>query len=156
MSLVPIPKHLASGGGRMPRQRRVHQQAPLGQTRKGSKWPGQDLAERAMAASRTENSYLAAQYARLRVRRGANKATVAAGHTILTAAWHMLQTGETYNDRGADYFASRDQQRTRRRLVAQLERLGVTLEEGLRQRERDFQFSVCRTRPLAPAERRTR
>jgi transposase len=43
----------------------------------------------------------------------------------------MLQTGETYNDPGADFFARRDPERARKRLVAQLERLGyaVTLEQ---------------------------
>ncbi len=30
---------------------------------------------------------------------------------MLTAAWHMLQTGETYNDPGADYFARRSPER---------------------------------------------
>jgi transposase len=43
----------------------------------------------------------------------------------------MLQTGETYNDPGGDYFTRRDPKRQTRRLVAQLERLGhtVTLQE---------------------------
>jgi hypothetical protein len=44
----------------------------------------------------------------------------------------MLTTGETYNDPGGDYYTRRDPQRTTRRLVAQLERLGhtVTLQDG--------------------------
>ncbi len=46
---------------------------------------------------------------------------------MLTAAWHMLQTGELYNDPGGDFFARRDPERTTRRLVAQLERLGHTV-----------------------------
>jgi hypothetical protein len=74
-----------------------------------------------------QNTYLAAQYARLRVRRGADKATIAVCHSILTAARHMLQTGETYTDPGGDYFARRDPERTRKRLVGQLERLGYTV-----------------------------
>jgi transposase len=56
------------------------------------------------AATGTKNSYLAAQYQRLRGRRGHSKAVTAVGHSILTAAWHMLQTGELYNDLGSDYF----------------------------------------------------
>ena len=44
----------------------------------------------------------------------------------------MLSTGETYVDPGGDFFARRDPDRTRKRLVGQLERLGytVTLQEG--------------------------
>ena len=36
-----------------------------------------------------------------------NKATVAVAHSILVAAWHMLSTGENYQDLGADYFSHR-------------------------------------------------
>jgi hypothetical protein len=72
-----------------------------GKTCKGSKRLSQTLVECAKTAKRSKNTYLAAQYARLRARRGANKATIAVCHSILTAAWHMLQTGETYTDPGA-------------------------------------------------------
>src|SRR5919197_1906153 len=93
-------------------------------TRKGSKWLSQTLVECAKTANRSKDTYLAAQYARLRARRGANKATIAVCHSILTAAWHMLQTGETYTDPGGDYFARCDPERARQRLVGQLQRLG--------------------------------
>jgi hypothetical protein len=44
----------------------------------------------------------------------------------------MLNTGETYTDPGGDFFARRDPERTRKRLVGQLERPGdsVTLQQG--------------------------
>jgi transposase len=131
MSAFPTAKHLASWAGMCPGNDESAGKRRSGKTRKGSKWLRHDLAECAKAASRTKNTYLAAQYARLRVRRGANKATVAVAHSILTAVWHMLQTGQTYTDPGGDFFARRDPERTRKRLVAQLQRLGynVTLQE---------------------------
>ncbi|MGI9120207.1 MAG: hypothetical protein ACR2G7_08835 [Acidimicrobiales bacterium] len=46
-------------------------------------------------------------------------------------AWHLLSTGEIYNDFGGDYFDKRrNSAARRRRLVAQLEAMGnkVTLE----------------------------
>ena len=57
---------------------------------------------------------------------------MALAHSILTAAWHMLRTGETYRDPGGDYFTRRDPERAARRLLAQLERLGytITLQEA--------------------------
>jgi hypothetical protein len=102
-----------------------------GRTRKGSKWLRGTLIEAARAAARTRDTYLAAQYQRVRARRGANKASLAVAHSLLVAGWHMLQTGETSTDPGGDYYARRDPARTTRRLVTQLERLGysVTLEE---------------------------
>jgi transposase len=127
MSAFPTAKHLASWAGVCPGNDESAGKRRSGKTRKGSKWLRHDLAECAKAASRTKNTYLGVQYARLRVRRGANKATVAVAHSILTTVWHMLQTGETYNDPGADYFARRDPERARKRLVAQLERLGYTV-----------------------------
>jgi hypothetical protein len=75
----------------------------------------------------TRDTYLAAQYQRLRIRRGANKATTAIAHSMLVAAWHMLQTGEIYTDPGSDYYTRRDPEKTTRRLIAQLERLGHTV-----------------------------
>jgi hypothetical protein len=52
----------------------------------------------------------------------------AISHSILTAAWHMLQTGELYRDPGGDYYTR--QNPDTKRLVGQLEALGhhVTLE----------------------------
>jgi transposase len=86
------------------------------------------------AAARTRDTYLNAQYRRVRVRarRGANRASLAVAHSLLVAVWHMVTTGETYNDTGGDYDTRRDPERTTRRLVAPLERLGhtVTLTEG--------------------------
>jgi transposase len=53
------------------------------------------------------------------------------GHSILVIAWHLLSTGEPYNDLGGDYFDRRRNSTARqRRLVAQLEAMGhhVTLQ----------------------------
>lgn len=85
------------------------------------------MIESAKAASRSKDTYLQAQYQRLRARRGHAKATTAVAHSIMVAAWHMLSTGELYVDPGGDYFARRDPERTTRRLVAQLEKLGHTV-----------------------------
>jgi hypothetical protein len=98
-----------------------------GKTGKGNKWLRSTLTEAASAASRTKDSYLHAQYQRLRGRCGHSKAVTAVGHSILTAAWHMLQTGELYNDPGSDYFTRQHPDRITRRLVRQLETLGHTV-----------------------------
>jgi transposase len=127
MSAFPSAKHLASWAGACPGNDQSAGKRRLGRSRKGSKWLRGALAEAVLAATRSRNTYLAAQYGRLRARRGHSKAVTAVAHSILVAAWHMLQTGEIYNDPGADYFARRDPERLTRRLVAQLERLGHTV-----------------------------
>ncbi|MGZ6565349.1 MAG: IS110 family RNA-guided transposase [Solirubrobacteraceae bacterium] len=129
MSAFPSPKHLASWAGMCPGNDQSAGKRRSGKTRKGSKWLRSTLTESALAAARTKNSYLAAQYQRLRGRRGHSKAVTAVGHSILTAAWHMLQTGELYRDLGSDYFIRQNPDRLTRRLIRQLEALGhqVTL-----------------------------
>jgi transposase len=103
-----------------------------GQTREGSKRLDFALEEAAMAAIRVKANYPAAQYRRLKPRRGHKRALGAVKHSLLRAIWHMLSTGETYQDLGADYLTTRDPERQTRRLVKQLQRLGhhVTLAEG--------------------------
>jgi len=130
MSVFPTDKHLASWAGMCPGNDQSAGKRRSGKTRHGSKWLDWALEQSAMAAIRTKDVYLAAQYARLRPRRGHKKALGAVKHSILIACWHMLSTGELYNDLGGDYFRKRDPERITKRLVAQLESLGhhVTLE----------------------------
>jgi transposase len=130
MSVFPTPKHLASWAKVSPGNDQSAGKRRSGKTGKGNKWLRATLNESANAAARTKDSYLAAQYQRLRGRRGHSKAVTAVGHSILTAAWHMLQTGELFRDLGSDYFIRQNPERLTKRLVRQLEALGhtVTLE----------------------------
>jgi transposase len=130
MTVFPTPKHLASWAKMCPGNDQSAGKRRSGKTGKGNKWLRATLTEASLAATRTKNSYLAAQYQRLRGRRGHSKAVTAVGHSILTAAWHMLQTGELYRDLGGEYFTQRNPDQTTKRLVRQLEALGhsVTLQ----------------------------
>ena len=104
ISAFATAKHLASWAGVCPGNDQSAGKRRSGRARKGSKWLRATPTEAALAAARTKNSYLAAQYQRLRGRRGHSKAVTAVGHSILTAARHMLQTGEPYRDPGGDYY----------------------------------------------------
>jgi transposase len=101
-----------------------------GRTRKGSKWLGTALAEAAEAAGRSKGTYLGARFRRLRGRLGHAKARKAVAHSILVAAFHVLDRGVPYEDLGADWFAKRRPEAHARRLVRQIEALGyqVTLQ----------------------------
>jgi len=130
-SISPTAKQLASWAGQCPGNDQSAGKRRSGTPRKGSKWLDRTLEEAAMAAIRTKDSYLAAQYARLRPRRGHKKALGAGKHSIIGIIWHMLTTGEPYPDLGGDYFRKRDPERLTKRLITQLEALGhkVILEE---------------------------
>jgi hypothetical protein len=66
----------------VPRQPRIGRQTPQRHDPQGPKWLRAALIEAANAASRTRNSYLAAQYQRVRARRGHGRAMMALGHTV--------------------------------------------------------------------------
>lgn len=123
---------LASWAGVCPGQHESAGRQRHGTTRKGSKWLRMHLTQAAKAAARTKGTYLAAQYARLRGRRGGSRATIAVAHSILVAAFHILERGTPYEELGADWLIRRHSpERHARRLVHQLETLGfdVRLQE---------------------------
>lgn len=131
MSRFPSAEHLASWAGMCPGNNESAGKHRAGTTRKGSKWLRGALTESAHAASQTKDTYLAAQFWRLTGRRGKKRAAVAVGHSILVAAYHILDRRQPYHDLGGDWFVQRyNNQAHIRRLVKQLERLGhhVTLE----------------------------
>jgi transposase len=131
MGRFPSAGHLASWAGICPGNNESAGKHRSGRTRKGSKWLRATLTEAANAAARTNGTYLASQYARLRGRRGHKKAIIAVAHSILVVAYHLLERGEPYSDLGADYFLTRQSSEAyQHRLVRQLERMGhkVTLE----------------------------
>jgi transposase len=132
ISVFPTAGHLASWAGQCPGNDQSAGKRRSGRTRKGSKHLNAALKDAALAATRTNDSYLQALYRRKKSQLGHARALGAVKHSMICACWHMLATGELYNDLGGDYIARRDPQRQTKRLVAQLERLGhtVTLEKA--------------------------
>jgi transposase len=127
MSRFPSAAHLAAWAGLAPA---MHESAgkrtPAG-SRKGNKWLASMLVEAAGSVSRTKDTYLGTQYARIAARRGRKRAAVAVAHSILVSAYHMLQRKEPYRDLGVDWHNQRHCDAHTRRLVAQLQRLGHTV-----------------------------
>src|SRR5258707_15644660 len=78
------------------------------------------LIQAAHAAGHTQ-TYLGEQYRRISARRGAKKAAMAVGHSILVIFYHMVKTGESYHEKGVDYFTDVNKQKIKQRLVRKLE-----------------------------------
>jgi len=120
----PDAAHLASWAGLCPGNHESAGISKSGRTRKGNRWLRTALVEAAWAAVRTNGTYLAAFYRRLVPRKGARRALVAVAHAILVAAYHMLKTGQSYRDPGADHFDNVCPERTVHSLVVRLAKLG--------------------------------
>jgi transposase len=133
MSRFPTAAHLASWAGMCPGNHESAGKHYGGTTRKGDSWLRGALGEAGAAAARSKNTYLQARYRRIASRRGKKRALVAVGHSILTAAWHMITNELDYTDLGADYFQQhQDRRHATTHLVSKLAKLGyrVTLEDA--------------------------
>ncbi len=126
----PTARHLASWACLCPGNHISANKRRSGKTRHGQHWLRTALVEAAWAASRRQDCYLAAQFQRLRARRGERRAAVAVAHSILTIVYHLLADPTTvFQELGGNYFVKKNPEQERRRAVRRLEALGfqVTL-----------------------------
>ena len=86
------------------------------------------LVNAAWSATRKKDSYLRAQFLRLKSRRGPQKAILAVASSMLTAAYIMLRDGVEYHDLGPYHFEQQDKDRVTKRLLQRLRNLGVTVQ----------------------------
>ncbi len=130
MSRFPSAAHLARWARVCPGNNESAGKQFSGRTGQGNSWLRSGLIQAANAASRCKNTYLAAVYQRLAARRGRKRAIVAVAHRILTAAYHMLSTGQPYRDLGVSYLNQPQKLHLLKRMRSRLEQLGykVTLE----------------------------
>jgi transposase len=125
----PTTKHLASWACLCPGNNISANKRRSGKTRKGQKWLRAALVQAAWAASRTKNTYLSAQFHRLRARRGPKRAAVAVAHSILVIVYHLLADPEAvFHELGGDYFFQRNEEYVKRRAVRQLKALGLSVQ----------------------------
>jgi len=127
MARFPTQAHLIAWSGLCPRNDESAGKRRSTRMRKGAPWLKTTLIQCAWAAARTKDSYLQAQFHRLRARRGAKKAIGAVAASILTAAYHMLQTGALYNDLGPNHFDQRAKEKHVHRLINRLRNLGFAV-----------------------------
>jgi transposase len=124
MSVFPSANHCASWAGLVPGDNESAGKQLSTRCRKGNKFIRRVLTQAAWAASHTKRSYLCALFARLKLRRGWSWAVIAVAHKILIFAFKVLETGQPYQDLGNDFFDQLHPQRTTRKLLDRLERLG--------------------------------
>jgi hypothetical protein len=154
MGRFPTPGHLASWAKFAPG---VSQSAgkPKGKhtTGHGNPYLARVLGEAAAAAGKT-NTFLGERYRRIVRRRGAKRAIVAVGRSILIIVWHLLADPTVrFHDLGPDFYGTRiDTERRKRNHVRQLEALGykVTLQPAAQPASIDPAWTrLCRVLPPA-------
>jgi transposase len=132
MSRFPTPAHLASWARFAPGVKQsAGKTKGKATTGHGNPYLARVLGEAAVAAGRT-NTFLGERYRRIARRRGAKRAIVAVGRSILIIVWHLLADPNLrYHDLGPGFYDTRvNAERTKRNHIRQLEALGykVTLE----------------------------
>jgi transposase len=128
MTRFPTDAHFASWAAQCPGNDKSAGKRRSGRTRKGPKWLDGALHDAAMSAIRVKDGHFARKYRRIRARSGHKVAIGAVKHAILIALYHMLKNGEMYRLPTPNPEAQqRQRERTAKRLVAQLERLGHTV-----------------------------
>jgi transposase len=130
MDSFPTEKHLASWAALCPGNNESGGKHKSGKTRKGNAYLKRALTEAANACCHAKGSYLGARYQRLIKRKGRKKTIVAAAHTILVIAYHILKYKTPYRDIGPDYFDKLNKQHLVRYHQKRLQSLGfkVTIE----------------------------
>jgi transposase len=128
MTRFPTVGHLISWAGLCPRLDESAGKRRSTRTRRTAPWLKTTLINAAWAATRKKDSYLRAQFLRIKSRRGAKKAILAVASSMLCAAYHMLRDGAEYHDLGPHYFAQRDKEQVTKRLLQRLRDLGVVVE----------------------------
>jgi transposase len=128
MTRFPSDAHFASWAAQCPGNHQSAGKRKSGKTRKGPKWLDGTLHDAAMGAIRVKDGHFARKYRRIKARSGHRVAIGAVKHALLIAIYHMLTNGELYHPPIVHPDAERKQrERTTRRLIGQLERLGHTV-----------------------------
>jgi len=132
MARFPTAGHLISWAGLCPRNDESAGKRRSTRVRPGTPWLKITLVQAAWAAVRKQDTYLRAQFLRLKSRRGPKKAILAVAASMLTAAYHILRDDVDYRDLGPDHLDRRDRARRSHYLVRRLRDLGyeVTLREA--------------------------
>lgn len=131
MSRFPTDAHIASWAGLCPGNNISAGKRKSGKSNKGNKYLKSILIQCAKAAKNDKDSFFHAQYERLVVRRGANRATVAVAHSMLIAIYHMLKDNVRFKDLGSDYYTKFNAEAKAKYYIRKLQELGMSVPVSL-------------------------
>jgi len=126
MERFPSAAHLCSWAGVCPGNHQSAGKSKHGKTTKGNKTLKTILTQCAKAAQNVKESFFSAQYQRISVHRGRNRATLAVAHSMLIAIYHILRFDTPFNDLGSDYYDNHNRERKIKGYLKRLNSLGWT------------------------------
>ena len=127
MSRFPSAAHLASWAGVCPGNNESAGKRRSGKTRRGNTLLRTTLVLCAQGASRAKGSFFAAQYSRLMIRRGKNRAKMAVAHSLLIAIYYIIRDRVPFKDLGEDYYNKFNTESKINIYIKKLENLGVSV-----------------------------
>ena len=130
MSRFPSDGHLCKWAGVCPGNNESAGKRKSGKTGHANKTLKTTLVQCAQSSIKNKNTFFSAQYQRLVVRRGKNRAIVAVAHSMLIAIYHILK-GAKFHDLGADYYTRFNREKKITSHIKQLKTLGISIPDDV-------------------------
>lgn len=128
MSRFPTENHISSWAGLCPGNNESAGKRRNGRTRKGNKNLKSALIQCANCAVKHKDSFYYAQYQRLSIKRGKNRAKVAVAHSMLISIYHMIKENKKYKDLGAEFYNKFNKEKKANSYIKKLKELGYTIQ----------------------------
>lgn len=127
LSMFPTAGHLCKWAGLCPGDNESAGKKKSTRITKGNPRIKSVMVQCAWAATRCKNFFLRDWFYRLRVRRGTKKALIAVARKLLAIVWHVLTTGEIYEETRYDETRKRDEERRKQKLKSEAAKIGFKL-----------------------------
>lgn len=127
MTVFPTHRHISSWAGVCPGNNLSAGKSKGSHTGRGNKFVKSALSECAWGASRKKGCFLNDKFWKVKTKSKGKDgpAIVAIGHTLIILMFHVLKTGEPYQERGAPILDERQKDRAIRHHIRRLGKLGV-------------------------------
>jgi transposase len=128
MSAFASSSHLAAWGGMCPGNNASAGKRKSGKKRHGNKYLESLLTQVSWAAVRRKDTYLRPKFQRLAYRRGAKKAIIAIGHSIIKMLYHIIKERVCYLEPEKQQLTEQQKQKALKKHLKAMERLGYKVE----------------------------
>ncbi len=128
MERFPTENHISSWSGLCPGNNESAGKRRSGRTRKGNKNLKSTLVQCANCAVKHKDTFYYAQYQRLSVKRGKNRAKVAVAHSMLISIYHMMKENKEYRDLGAEFYNRFNKEKKANSYIKKLKELGYDIQ----------------------------